>query len=143
LRLGELLNVGDGDSLLVRTREENGGTILWADIGALPIEFSRIMRCKEDLQKLSVRNLRWIINNFDGFRVSGLARSDNLVTRGVRSATRVSGDCLLHSLGVLEDRLDSPEAASGEHRDPVAARAAVFIDDGGRNGSEKQEGEHD
>jgi hypothetical protein len=70
---------------------------------------------EEDFEKLTVRNLRWVVGNPYGFGVSGRTAADCIVLSGFRRTARVPGDDVFDSFDVLKDGLDSPETATCEY----------------------------
>jgi len=111
----ELGDVGLGDSFLLVVRIEDRGTILRSGIGALVVEFGRIVGDgEEDAEKFSVGDLGRIVGDLDGLGVSGVAVADEFVFGGVGCAAGVSGGGADYAFDVLEDGLDSPEASAGK-----------------------------
>jgi hypothetical protein len=77
--------------LLLVTGIKDLRAVLGAFVGALAVQFGRIMRHRKiDLQKLAERDLRWVKSNLDGLRVARRNGAHDFVMRGGLVATRVS-----------------------------------------------------
>src|ERR1700722_6990744 len=68
----ELTHVGLSDSLLLLVRKKDYRAILSTRVGSLAIQFRRVMRHGEKyFQQLAQSNLRGVVNDFNGLRMSG------------------------------------------------------------------------
>src|SRR5215475_1136162 len=81
-----------------------------------------MVRREEYVQYLSDRDLRRIENYLDGFGMSGLPSAHRLVPRRRGFSARISGDGAEHSLHMLEDGLNPPEAATSQYDKLGSAR---------------------
>src|ERR1700722_3068708 len=127
----ELLDVGVGDFLLVGILVENYGTVLGAVVWALVVEFGGIVDGEKDAEQLAVGDLRWIVDDFHGFGVAGIAAADGFVLGGVLRASGIAGGGAGDTFYVLEDGLDAPEAASGQNECVLAFLRGERVVDGG------------
>src|SRR5262245_60375843 len=119
----KLMNVGRGDLVLLLGLGEDCRPVLGSDIGALLVEFSRVVDDGEvDSQQLSVRDLAWVVSDLHRLRMPSRACAYQVVVRGGFRAARVSGHSAVHSSDMLEDTLHTPEAAPSQHRDLLGAR---------------------
>ena len=69
---------------------------------------------------MAVADLRRVEADLDGFGVSGAAGRDDVVVGGLRGPSGVARGHGLHTVQLLVDGLDAPEAASREHGDRFA-----------------------
>ena len=75
------------EPLLIVIRVKNRGAVRGADIGALTIELSGIVRDgKKDAQQLAIGDLRRIVDDPDGFGMAGGFGDHHRGSRGGRSA---------------------------------------------------------
>src|SRR5436309_563733 len=82
-------------------------------VGPLIVELCRIMDDGEKhRQELCIVNLGRIVRDLYRFGVTRLSIADLLITRVLQIAARVSGPRVGHTLDMLVNRLDSPEAAA-------------------------------
>ncbi len=65
--------------LLLLVCIENGGAVLIANIGALPVTLSGVVDFEEELGEVFVIGLVRVEDNLDGFSVAGFACADLLV----------------------------------------------------------------
>src|SRR5262249_11205396 len=80
----QLRNVAFGNALLFLVRIKDCRAILRAGIGALTIQFRRIMRYrKENFEQWAVSDLRRIVSNLPRFGMTGAAGAYRLVPSGV------------------------------------------------------------
>src|SRR5947209_7079555 len=70
---------------------------------------------EEHFENLAKRNLRGIIDNADGFRVSGCAAAHGFILRGAGRAAGVSCGGAAYAFYMLEKRLNAPEASAGQN----------------------------
>src|ERR1700691_4828506 len=111
-RLIELGDIRLGDALLVSVRIEDSRAIRWSLIGALIIQFGRIVRNREiNLQNLAVGNLLRIVSDLNRLGVTGPFGADHLVMGGFLLAAGIPGYGVDDPLGMLENTLHAPEAA--------------------------------
>src|SRR2546421_1493650 len=89
-RLIQLIDVSQGDLFLFGACEKDFGAILSAFIRSLSIQQGRVVYREKDVQQLSIGNLRWIVDDLHGFRMSGLSAADDLIMRGSGCPTCVS-----------------------------------------------------
>src|SRR5208282_3403714 len=112
----ELRDVGLGDSLLLIVGIENGRSILVAGVGSLPVQLRGIVGDGEEHpKKLPVGDLRRIVSDLHRFRVAGVAVAYQFVFRRVGGASRVARGGPDYTLYMLENSLNAPEAATGDH----------------------------
>lgn len=79
---------------------------------------------KEHLEKPTVRNLRGIILDSNGFGVPGVTRGYRFILSGARGSTAISGFDVNDSFDVLVHGLNTPKATSGEDGGLLALRAS-------------------
>jgi hypothetical protein len=103
-------------------------------VGTLAVELRRIVDDREeDLQQRPVAHLLRVVRDLHRFGVAGEAAADHLVHRGLLGTAGIARDRLRHALHALEDALDAPEAAAGEHRGLHPGRGGRRIDRGRRD----------
>src|SRR5436189_695563 len=67
----QLLDVAFGNSLLFVSRKEDRRTILWANVRTLSVQLGRVVcNSKENLEELSVSDLRRVVDNAHGFSMT-------------------------------------------------------------------------
>lgn len=124
----ELIDVGLGDLLLIFRGVKNCGAVLRAVVGALAIQFRGIVcHRKKDAQELAESDFGRIVDYFHGFGVAGVATPYGFVVGALRGAACVARSGGSNAFHVLEDGLDSPEAAAREHDGLLAGRGGQRI----------------
>src|SRR5262249_3464998 len=104
------------DSLLFVIRIKNRGTVLPTNVISLPIELSGIMRDGEmNFQQLTERRLARVVTDFDSLGMIRFAAADRAIVGGLCRISCVAAAHRDDSTQLLEDSLNAPEAAAGEH----------------------------
>src|SRR5262249_52846031 len=95
--------------------EEDGGTVLRADVVPLAIESCGVMNGEEDFEDFAIRGDVGIEDDADGFGVFGSAGADLLVG-GIRKAPPdISGLDAFDALHLLVNTFEAPEAATSKN----------------------------
>ena len=108
-----MIDVGLSNALLLFVGIEDRGSILCAIVRPLPVKLGRIVHGEEDLEKLTIGDLRGIVDDLDGFGVSGRAGTHDVVVGRGLSASGISGHGAFHSFDVIENGFNAPKAAAG------------------------------
>ncbi len=116
LRIRQGLHKRLGRSLLFVVLIKDHRAILSAAVGALKIEFGRVM-CdgEKHVQKLLVRDFGRIEGHLDRLGVAGRAGADVFVVGSLFFAARVSGNYVGYAFDVFIHALDAPKTAAGEN----------------------------
>jgi hypothetical protein len=101
-----------GLGLLLRRLVINRGTILRADVVALPVQGSRVVDRKEDFQQLTEADLVGVECHCYYFGMAGRAFADLLIAWVGYLAAGISRFDLLHAPYLLVNRLQAPEASA-------------------------------
>ena len=94
------------------TRSEYHTSILLSRIGSLSISTRRIMCCEEDIEEGLIRDLRWLIGNFDDLDILTHTRTHSLIGRVWDTPSHVSRSYFEDSLETTIDSIETPETAS-------------------------------
>lgn len=106
LELGD--HVERGVALRIRMREHDG-TVLGADVVALPVQLGRIVRREEDLEDLAITDARGIERHVHHFRVPGIAVAHVAITGIARVAARIARLDGRHAVDVEKHGLRAPK----------------------------------
>src|SRR5438105_4650445 len=68
--------------------------------------------CKEHLEELTIRDLRWIISDLNRFGMARIPCADLLITRCSSRPSSISGFHVGDSFDMFEDGFHSPKTAS-------------------------------
>jgi hypothetical protein len=91
------------------------------------------MRDREiDLQQPGIADLARIVGDLHRFGMSGAAGADRPVLRRRPLAAGIAGDGVADALDMLEDALDTPEAAAGDDGDLRAGTLRGWLVECGR-----------
>src|SRR5262249_15455509 len=86
-RLAQLVDIRLGDARLLLAGREDGRAILRADIRTLAIELRGIVHHREvDLQQAAIAHLARVVDDADGFGMTGAPRADLLVVGALLGA---------------------------------------------------------
>jgi len=107
--LFQLVFRGFGSRFLLRRMVKDHGTILFSDIGTLPIQRRRIVVRPENIKQLVVVNLRWIEFHFHYFSVAGFVRANIFIGWIILRSARVPNRCRDHAFQISEGFFHAPE----------------------------------
>src|SRR5262245_34536133 len=111
----QLPNISFSNSLLL-VSIENSGSILAADIVALPVELCRIMGDgKVNLKQLAERGLTRVVANFNGLGMIRSTAADRPIIRSLGAIPGVTAANRQHSSQFFENSFHAPEATTCEH----------------------------
>src|SRR5213594_1957850 len=96
---------------------EHRGPVLRPGIGTLPVQRGRIVNREEDVQQIPEPYLLGIERDLDNLDVTRGTRADGFVAWVLHVPAGVPGLGLIHAAELLEDRLETPEAAAREGGD--------------------------
>src|SRR5271155_1134393 len=115
LGCGKLRDVGFGDLFLFVRGVEDRRAILRAGVRTLTVELRGVVdHGKIDHQKLAVGDLGRVVDDADGFGVSGDAQADRFVAGRFYKAAGISRGGRGYTFYMLEYALYAPEASAGK-----------------------------
>ena len=94
-------------------------SILRPNVISLPISRRRIMDRKEDFEKGTITAPRRVKSKLNGLRMARSTPTDGGIIRMVNVSAAVTGQHRLHTVDLLEYRLQAPKAPSGKSCDLV------------------------
>src|SRR5690348_15010087 len=115
-RIVQLRDISIRNPLLVITDIEDRGAIRRADIWSLAVELRGIVsHGKEDAQKLAVGNFRGIVNDFNGFGMTGRFRRNLVVGCGCGGTASISSRSMDNAFHSFKNCLCAPKTAASKH----------------------------
>ena len=93
---------------------KNHGAILRSNIGALPVQCSRVMIRPEDVQKFVIADLRGIKLDFHHLGVSALVGANIVIRRILLCSSRIPDAGGYNTFQVAESFLHAPETTRTE-----------------------------
>src|SRR5690606_1929457 len=112
--------------LLLGVMEEDGGAVLGALIGALPVEGGGVVNGEEHGEQVPVADHRRVKGDLYHLRVAGVPLADGTVGRIGALAPGVAGLHRLHAPELLEGRFEAPEAAARQGGELGTVRSHVL-----------------
>lgn len=111
---------------LLRIGREHCRPVLGADVCALSVELARIVQGEENVEHHIGGDDGLVELNLDGFGMAGGAGANLLVARLGDRATDISGGDCGHASNIAVDRVETPEAATGEDKCCSHARKSTL-----------------
>jgi len=100
---------GFGNRFLLRRMIKDHGTILFSNVGTLPIQGRWIVVWPENIKQLVVTDLRWIEFHFHHFCVAGFVRANIFIRWIILCSARVPDRCRDHAFQFSESFFHTPE----------------------------------
>src|SRR3954471_15964956 len=96
------------------------------------------MRDREkNLKEFPVRDLRGVVNHLYGFSVTSVPTAHLFIGGARNRSASISGDCVLHTLHVVEHCLDAPEASPRKYGGVFTSYRCGLDGNCRRNGSRR------